>query len=97
MIVRSVTVHRRAVMHTRERCLREGFPVKVPHGNAASVVGHSDGAICFNGDVNARTVTRDVLIERISHDFPHHVKEPGSVIDVADIHARPSPDHVTLG
>ena len=63
------------------------FGVNV-HRNAATVVVHGDGFIGMNGDLDVGAIPRQSLVDGVVHDLENHVVQPGSIIGIADVHAR---------
>ena len=43
----------------------------------------------MNHDIDAATVPCERLIDRVIHQFEHHMVQPGTVIRIADIHTGP--------
>src|SRR5690606_26451373 len=60
--------------------------------DAAAVVGHGDGLVGVDRDVDLRAEPRQSLVDRVVDDLEHHVMETGAIIGVTDIHSRPLPD-----
>ena len=63
-------------------------------GNAAAIVAHGDGAVGVEHDLHRGGVARERLVDGVVDDFVDHVMQAGTVIGVADIHARPLADGV---
>src|SRR5438105_4755242 len=57
--------------------------------NAAAVVFDGDRIVRVDADDHLVRVAGERLIDGVIDDFVHHVMQPGNVIGVADVHARP--------
>jgi hypothetical protein len=57
--------------------------------NAAAVVAHRHRAVGIEHDFDGGGVTGERFVDRVVDDLVHHVMQAGTVIGVADIHARP--------
>jgi hypothetical protein len=58
-------------------------------GNAAAVIAHGDGIVGVEDDFDQRCMAGERLVDRVVDDLVDHVMQTGTVIGVADIHARP--------
>src|SRR5690606_4307809 len=58
------------------------------HRDAAAVVEHRDRAVLVDGDDDFVGVPGERFVDRVVHDFEHHVVQAGAVVHVADVHAR---------
>jgi len=70
-------------------CRRNAFGRVQFGGDAATIIRHGDGSITIQGDLDDIAMTRQRLVNRIVDDFIDHMMQPGAVIGVPDIHARP--------
>ncbi len=57
--------------------------------NAAPVVGDGAGAVGIQGDRNGVAIAFERFVDRVVDDLVDHVMQAGTVIGIADIHARP--------
>ena len=57
--------------------------------NAAAVVAHGHRIVGVENDLDGAGVARERLVDGVVDDFIDHVMQAGTVIGVADIHARP--------
>ena len=57
--------------------------------NAAAVVAHGDGIVRVEHDLDAAGMAGERFVDRIVDDLVDHVMQAGTVVGVADIHARP--------
>ena len=73
---------------------RDAFALVDVDGNAAAVVAHGHRIVGVEDDVDLRRVTRQRLVDRVVDDLIDHVVQAGTVIGVADIHARPLADGI---
>ncbi|MCY1394010.1 hypothetical protein D9M71_89230 [compost metagenome] len=58
------------------------------HRNAAAVVAYGDRLIGVNGDADFAAETRQRLVDGVVHHLEDHVVQTGTVVRVADVHAR---------
>ncbi len=68
---------------------RNPLLVADPDRDAAPVVGDRDRAVGVEGHGDRVAVAGERLIDRVVDDLVDHVVQPGAVIGVADVHARP--------
>ena len=62
--------------------------------NAAPVVAHRAGTVGVERDDDGFCVAGEGLVDRVIDDLVDHVVQAGTVVGVADIHARPLTDGV---
>jgi len=67
----------------------DAFALVNVDGNAAAVIAHGDGAVGVQHDLNRGGVAGQSLVDRVVDHLIDHVVQAGTVIGVADIHARP--------
>ena len=67
----------------------DAFALVNVDGNAAAVVAHRHRAVGIEHNFDGGGVPRKRLVDRVVDDFIDHVMQAGTVIGVADIHARP--------
>src|ERR1700756_4650114 len=56
--------------------------------NAAAIVAHSDGIVGIEDDLDAAGMAGERLVDCVVDDLVDHVMQAGTVVGVADIHAR---------
>ena len=66
----------------------DAFAVHVGR-NAAAVIAHRDGTVGVQRDEYLGGVAGECFVDRVVDDFVDHVMQAGTVVGVADIHARP--------
>ncbi|MNE63026.1 hypothetical protein D3C80_1583500 [compost metagenome] len=69
-------------------CCRNPFFLVDIHRNAAAVVAYGDRLIGVNGDADFAAETRQRLVDGVVHYLEDHVVQTGTVVRVADVHAR---------
>ncbi|MCY1515125.1 hypothetical protein D9M68_497010 [compost metagenome] len=69
-------------------CRRHPFFLVDVHRNAAAVVAHGDRLVGMDGDADLAAVAGECLVDGVVDDLEHHVVQTGTVIGVADVHAR---------
>jgi hypothetical protein len=57
--------------------------------DAAPVVDHADRAVAVDRHLDVIAESGQRLVDRVVDDFENHVMQTGSIIGVADVHARP--------
>src|SRR5262245_20604387 len=62
--------------------------------DATAVVVHGAGAVRIERDRHLGGVAGERFVGRVVYEFVDHVRQPGPVIGVADIHARPLADGI---
>ena len=68
---------------------RNAFALVNADRNAAAVVAHGDRAVGVEDDFHRGGVAGKRFVDRVVDDLVDHVVQAGTVIGVADIHARP--------